>query len=86
MAPTDPQHPPKSYGPPLALKALVVGLVGAAVALTLELTFAEAVAPRWWRSLGIGVGLGLGYLAYEIWLGKRRRMIAEGRNPDDPRA
>ncbi|WP_404378606.1 hypothetical protein [Caenispirillum salinarum] len=76
--------PPAEYGPPPFLKAVVIALVGAALALTLELIFG-GVEPRWWRSLGIGVGLGLGFLAYEVWIRRRRNMISEGRDPDAPK-
>lgn len=75
---------PASYGPLLFLKAAVIALIGATLALTLELT-ASAVEPRWWRALGIGIGLGLGFLAYEVWIRRRRAMISEGRNPDVPK-
>lgn len=82
---TDPTRTPAAdYGPPPFLKAVVIALIGATVALTLELSF-SAVEPRWWRSIGIGVGLGLGFLAYEVWIRRRRTMISEGRDPDDPR-
>jgi hypothetical protein len=78
-------HKAPFFGPPLLLKAVVIALIGAALALTLELSLSE-MEPRWWRSLGIGVGLGLGFLAYETWLKRRRAMVAEGRDPDTPQS
>lgn len=78
-------EPARDFGPPTVLKGVVVGLLGATAALTLEL-MVEDVEPRVWRSLGIGFGLMLGFIAYDFWINRRRRMIAEGRNPDDPRS
>lgn len=75
--------PTPAFGPPLFLKGIVIALIGATVALTVELSLRD-VEPRWWRSVSIGLGLGLGYLAYEIWIGRRRAMISEGRDPDAP--
>lgn len=81
----DPKRPggPPDAGPPPILKAVVIGLIAGALSLSLELVMGGD-EPDPWRSLGIAFGLGAGYLAYEVWLRRRRKMLAEGRNPDDP--
>lgn len=81
--PPRPSSPARDFGPPLLLKALVIGLIGGALSLSAELLLADA-EPQPWRSLGIAFGLGAGYFAYETWLRRRRKMLAEGRNPDGP--
>ncbi|MCA1941235.1 MAG: hypothetical protein LDL26_09575 [Caenispirillum bisanense] len=81
--PTGPTPPPSSYGPPPILKAVVIGLIAGALSLSLELTLGGA-EPNPWRSLGLAFGLGAGYFAYETWLRRRRKMLAEGQNPDGP--
>lgn len=86
-APRRPDQPPHArpsdLGPPPVLKSLVIGLVGGAGSLTLDLALGAGEA-QIWRSLGIAFGLGAGYFAYETWLRRRRRMLAEGKNPDEP--
>lgn len=84
-SPRQPDRSAREFGPPLLLKALVIGLIGGALSLSAELLLSD-VDPQPWRSLGIAFGLGAGYFAYETWLRRRRKLLAEGRDPDYPGA